>query len=518
VLLAIALVAGCGERAGSDTVVVGMRSDFSAINPVTSSSYYTNQLINYALFTPLIQYSAELQPEPWLASSWELHGDTAITFRLRTDVRWHDGRPVTAGDVAFTFELAKNPESASLLATAFLADVASARVSDDSTITFRFTRPHAQALEDFWWAPIPSHLLRDVPAAELANAPFNRAPVGSGPFRFGEWRPNDRLILLSNPSFPRALGGPATADRVVFRVVPEASTLLAELVTGGVQVDIPLLPEQVADVRQTAALSLHSFPGTTVYYLGWNNEREPFQDARVRLALAQAIDRREIIAGLLHGQGEFATSTIPPWHPAYPRAVQPLAFDRAAAARLLEQAGWVDGDGDGVRERAGRPLSFTILTADDQLRRSVAEVLQSQLRQVGARVAIQASEFQTMLSTHKERAYDAVFTNWVLDNFQVAGSLHSLFHSSLADVPLSTNRSGTRNPALDALIERGAAATDPAEQREIWLETTRLLQREQPVTFVFWLAELAGARREVHGVEMDPRGELRSLARWTRRR
>ena len=515
--LAAALTGGCGRDRAGDSMVVGMRSDFSGINPVTSSSYYTVQLCNYALFTPLIQYSADLQPEPWLASSWQLHGDTAITFRLRTDVQWHDGRRVTAADVAFTFDLAKTPETASLLATAFLADVASARVVDDSTITFRYTRPHAQAVEDFWWAPLPRHLLQSVPPAELANAPFNREPVGSGPFRFGEWRPNERLLLVPNPDFPTALGGPAAARRVVFRIVPEASTMLAELITGGVDVDIPVLPEQVAEIRKTAGVQLHSFPGTTVYFLGWNNEREPFRDARVRLALARAINRREIIAALLHGEGEIATSTIPPWHPMYPRAVEPLAFDRAGALRLLEAAGWRDTDGDGVRERAGRPLAFTLLTADDQLRRAVAEVVQSQLRAVGAHVEIQASEFQTMLAAHKERNYDAVFTNWVLDNFQVAGSLFSLFHSSQADVPLSTNRTGTRIPELDRLIERGAVATDPAAQRAVWLEVTRLLQREQPVTFMFWLAELAASRSQVRGVEMDPRGELRTLARWTRR-
>jgi peptide/nickel transport system substrate-binding protein len=137
---------------------------------------------------------------------------------------------------------------------------------------------------------------------------------------------------------------------------------------------------------------------------------------------------------------------------------------------------------------------------------------------VGAAVQIQVTEFQTMLGAHKERDYDAVFTNWVLDNFQVAGSLLSLFHSSQAEVPLSTNRSGTRLPALDALIERGAAATDAAAQRSAWQEVTELLQREQPVTFMFWLAELAASRSELEGVAMDPRGELRTMARWSGRR
>ncbi|HSJ16199.1 MAG TPA: ABC transporter substrate-binding protein [Longimicrobiales bacterium] len=522
-VLAIAtlLLAGCGGDAGTGgegggTVIVGMRSDFSGINPVTNSSYYTTQIINYGLFTPLIQYDADLEPEPWLAESWELHGDTGVTFRLRSDVTWHDGQPVTAHDVLFTFELAKDPETASLLGTAFLADVASASVADDHTISFRFARPHAQALEDFWWPPLPRHLLQDVPALELTNAPFNRQPVGSGPFRFGEWRANERLVLVRNPDFPAALGGPAAPERLVFRIVPEAGTLLTELFTGGVHVDIPVLPEQVAQIESNSSATLLSFPGTTVYFIGWNNEKPPFNDARVRLAMAHAIDREEIIQALLHGQGEIATSTIPPWSPVHPGDVRPPAFDRARAGQLLDEAGWTDRNGDGIRENAaGRPLTFTMMSSDDPLRRAVVEVLQNQLRQAGANVDVRVMEFQTMLAAHKERNYDAVFTNWVLDNFQVAGSAFSLFHSSQADVPLSTNRSGTRSPALDRLIERGARATDPDAQRAAWREFTELVQREQPVTFMFWLAELAAVRDEVQGVEMDPRGELRTMARWT---
>lgn len=516
---AVVVLAACGgDRGGSGeggTVIVGMRSDFSGINPVSNSSYYTTQIINYALFTPLVQYDEQLQPTPYLAESWELHGDTGITFRLRGDVKWHDGRPVTAEDVKFTFDLAKNPETASLLGTAFLAEVDSARVVDPRTIAFRFKRPHAQALEDFWWAPLPRHLLQDVPAAELSNAPFNREPVGSGPFKFEEWRANERLVLVRNPDFPQALGGPAAAERVVFRIVPEASTLLTELFTGGVHVDIPLLPEQVAQVEGNDATRVHSFPGTTVYFIGWNNEREPFKDPRVRVALAHGINRQEIISALLHGQGELATSTIPPWHPVYPKAVAPLAYDPNRAQQLLDEAGWRDANGDGVREKDGKPLSFTILSADDPLRKSVVEVLQNQLKQIGVKAEVKVSEFQTMLAAHKERDYDAVFTNWVLDNFQVAGSPFSLFHSSQAEIPLSTNRAGVRSAALDALIERGATATDPAAQRAVWQEFTQVLQREQPVTFMFWLKEVAAVRNEVQGVEMDPRGELRTLARWT---
>ncbi|MBR9989173.1 MAG: hypothetical protein KFH98_05415 [Gemmatimonadetes bacterium] len=519
-LLLTGLLAGaCGGDGGSGgvggTVVVGMRSDFGSFNPVTSSGQYDLELMNYALFTPIVQYDENLDVQPYLAESWDLHGDTGVTFHLRQDVRWHDGQPVTAHDVEFTFNLAKDEQTASLLGTAFLAEVAGAQVIDDYTITFRFARPHAQALEDFWWPPLPRHLLENVSPAELRNAPFNRQPVGSGPLRFGEWRANDRLVLLRNDDFPESLGGPADAERIVFRVIPEASTMLTELLTGSVHIDIPLMPDQIRQVRDNAETELHSYPGRTVYYLGWNNDRAPFNDANLRRALAHAINRGEIVDALLYGEGEIATSTIPPWHRLYPD-LDPVQYDPAQAAQLLEQAGWVDRDGDGIRENAqGQPLAFEVLSSDDPLRRSVVEVLQNQLRQVGANAQIRVMEFQTMLQSHRERNFDAVFTNWVLDNFQIAAAPSALFHSREADIQLSANRSTVRIPALDAAIERGGRAPDEAEQRAAWEEMTRVLQREQPVTFMFWLNELAASRSDMNGVEMDPRGELRSIARWS---
>jgi peptide/nickel transport system substrate-binding protein len=509
--------AACGGDAEGrgGAVVVGMRSDFGGFNPITSSAGYDIELINYALFTPLVQYDENLEVRPYLAESWEIQDDTAVVFQLRRDVRWHDGQPVTAHDVEFTFNAAKNPESASLLGTAFLTDVESASVVDDYTIVFRFSRPHAQALEDFWWAPAPRHLLEGIAPAELRNAPYNREPVGSGPFRFGAWRANEQLTIVRNPDFPEGLGGPAAADRIVFRVIPEASTMLTSTLTGGVHVNIPLLPDQVRQVREHADTDLFSFPGRTVFYIGWNNVRPPFDNVLVRRAMAHAINHEEIVDALLYGEGMVATSTIPPWHRLYPGGVEPLPYDPQQAELLLEQAGW-SAAGDGIRQNAqGQRLAFTLLSSDDALRRAVAEVLQSQLRRVGADVQVQVTEFQTMLQDHRNRDFDAVFTNWVLDNFKVASAPLSLLHSSQADIEQSPNRSSVRDPRIDAAIEAGATATGAAEQREAWRELTQLIQQEQPVTFMFWLNELAAARTNVHGVEMDPRGELRTIAEWT---
>jgi peptide/nickel transport system substrate-binding protein len=519
--LTVAGLAACGGGDGSGgsagpggTVIVGMASDFSGLNPVTNSSIDTDQLIKYALYTPLVQYDADLAPQPYLAESWEMHGDTAVTFTLRDDVRWHDGEPVTAEDVKYTFDLAKTPETGSLIGSAYLGSVESAEVVDARTIRFTFTEPHAQALEDFWWAPVPKHLLDGTAPTEMANAAFNRQPIGSGPFRFREWRANDRLVLERNDSFPEALGGPPAAQRVVFRIVPEPATLLTELVTGGIQVDIPVQPDQAGRIEDTGDLALHSFSGTKLFYVGWNNQRPPFDDAAVRRAMTHAIDRQEIIEASLEGYGSIATSTIPPWHEYHPD-IEPLAYDPDRARELLEQAGWTDGNGDGVREKDGRPLRFRLLTSQNPLNRAIVQVIQNQLGEVGASVELQVLEFQTMLAQHKGRQFDAVLSNWILDNFQMASTPQSLFHSSQADVDGSANRSGVRSARLDSLIDRGAAATDPEEARQIWRDFTVALQEEQPFTFMFWGDELAGSSDAVSGVTMDQRGEFSSIADWS---
>jgi peptide/nickel transport system substrate-binding protein len=495
------------------TVVVGVRTDFGGFNPITASDLYGLEIMRFGLFTPLVQYDGDLQPEPYLAESWELEGDSAVVFRLRQDVRWHDGQPVTAEDVKFTFDAAKDPDAAAFLGTTYLPHVHAATVVDPHTIRFAFT-PHAQALESFWWAPAPRHLLEGVPAAELRNAPFNRQPVGSGPFRFVEWRANERLVLERNPDFPEALGGPPELDRVVFRVVPEPATMLTEVLTGRVHVSLIVAPEQIQRIDDAADVELHSFPGRALYFLGYNTRAAPFQDARVRRAMGLAVNRQEIIDALLFGRGRLASSPVPPWSPLHPD-VQPLPHDPAAAGRLLDEAGWTLQEGQQVRVNArGEPLRFSLLTSDHPLNRQVVEVVQAQLRQIGVDAQIQTMEFQTLLARHRARDYQAVFSNWILDSFQVHQAPHSLLHSDFAEAEGTANRTGFAHPQADALIERGSRTTDRGEAQRIWGDLTRLLQQEHPHTFMFWLDQLAAVRDQVQNVEMDPRGELLNMSQW----
>ncbi|HEU0052307.1 MAG TPA: ABC transporter substrate-binding protein [Longimicrobium sp.] len=501
---------GTPERGGTATIAVS--TDFQAFNPVTNTALTTDDVIKHMLFTPLIQYDEKLQPIPWLAERWEL-ADTGVVFHLRGDVKWHDGRPVTAEDVKFTFDLAKDPATASLLGSAYITLVDRAEVVDPRTIRFHFSAPHAQALDGFWWAPLPKHLLQNVPAAQLSQNAFNRNPVGSGPFRFGEWRPNNSLTLVANDSFPAALGGRPNLDRVVFRVIPEATTMVTELVSGSADmIGYTLQPDQAMQVKQQQGLELRHYPSREFTFLAWNNTRDLFRDAAVRRALTLAIDRPSIIQGLLQGFAVPAFGMIPPWSPMY-SDIGNLPFDANQARQLLAHAGWRDTNGDRVLDKDGRPFRFTLLVnSANRLHQDMATVIQQQLAAVGVQVDLRTQEFQSMLQQYKARDYDAVLANWSLDTFKVDPT--PLFSCAQARVANSANRTGYCNPQADALMERGLRATDPAQGKQAWEQFSRLLQQDQPVTFLYWSEDLSGLGPRLHGVVTDARSKIVNIRQW----
>jgi len=501
------IVAGEPEPGG--TAIVAVNSDFQAFNPITNTALITSEVMNYLLFTPLIQFDRDLQPIPALAESWELD-ELGVTFHLRGDVRWHDGQPVTAEDVLFTFEMAMNPESASLLGSAYLTMIESASVIDPRTIRFEFVAPHAQPLQAFWWAPVPRHLLQNIPAGQLSQASYNRQPIGNGPFRFVSWEAGTQVVVEANEEYPEALGGRPMLDRIVFRVVPEATTRLTEILTGAIDVNYELLPDEAQQVDGQRGVVLMHYPGREFLYIGWNNERSPFDDARVRRAMLMGIDRESLIEALMFGYAEPAAGMIPPWSPVAPD-VQPLPYDPEGARRLLQEAGYTPGP-DGILRRDGRPLSFNLLTSENRLRQDLAVVVQQQLRQIGVNVQVRTMEFQTMLEQHRSRDYEAVLSGWSLDTFRV--DPNPLFSCEEARTPRSANRAGYCNPEADALAEKGLRTLDEEDARVVWAEYTRLLLEDQPIAILLWQEQLSAVNERLQGVQMDVRGKLQTAAEW----
>ncbi len=512
-MLAVSACSASGDEATARErpLILGYASELQGLNPIVSTDQNANELIYYLLFTPLVTYDADFRPAPGMAESWVL-SDSAVTFQLRDDLTWHDGTSVTSRDVAFTFERAKDPDSASPIAAAYLANVASVEILGEYEVRFHFSAPHSEPLEDFFWPPAPAHLLEDVPSSELLRAPFNRAPVGNGPYRFVRWDVNQQLVFTANPFYPPGLGGPPEIADVVYRIIPDQTTMLAELLSGGIQMDGPLAPSDAARIGNAENLQMLSFPWRQFAYVGWNTRRPQFADPAVRRALAMAIDRESLVQTVLEGHGTQASGPIPPWH-RYAPDLAPLPHDVEQARALLEAAGWRDSDGDGIRERAGVRLSFELLANQrNPIYGDIAQIIQANLRAVGVEVFPRLLEWQTVLSMHRGRDFDAVLTNWVLDNFRV--DPRSLFHGSQVAIANSANRSSYSNPIADSLMDVGSRSTDDDVAKEVWAEFSRVLQADQPVTFLFWQDELAGVSHDLAGVVMDARGELVTLPRW----
>lgn len=521
-LAGLALLAACadqvpmeevvGEPQPGGTAIIAVLTDFQAFNPVVNTSIITDEVMKQMLFTPIVQYDESLEPKPHLAESWELT-DSSVTFRLRDDVRWHDGVPVTPEDVAFTFELAKNPETASLLGSAYLNRVASATVLDERTIRFDFVSPHAQALDGFWWPPLPRHLLEGIPPAELAQAPFNQQPVGSGPFRFLSWGRNQQLRLAANDDYPEGLGGRPYVDQVVFRVIPEPTTMITELLNGSADmIGYTLLPDQAVQLTNQRGVELRHYPSREFTYVGWNNAHPLFEDARVRRALAMGINRPELIHAMLHDLAVPASGMIPPWSPLY-HEIEPLPYDPAEARRLLGEAGWTDSNGDGVLDRAGRPFRFQLLVnSANRMHQDIATVMQQGWGELGIAVELRTLEFQTLLQQHRTRQYDAVISNWTLDNFKVDPT--PLFSCEQARQPGSANRAGFCDPAVDRLIQTGLSSTDPAEAAPIWREFSERIRDQQPITFLFWSEDLSGVGGRVQDIHTDVRSKIVNIGEW----
>lgn len=520
ILLALGIT-GCGGESSSGgvaadgdagtpvqggTAVVSRVSDFDSFNQFVSTDYDTGQVLRHMLFMPLVRLDAEMNYEPYLAESTELSPDgLALTFRIRPGVTWHDGTPVTADDVVWSAEMYMNPDLAFANAQYFQF-VERVEKSDDATVVFHFNAVHSDALADFLeWEPMPRHLLEDVGAAEMRSAPFNRNPVGNGPFRFVSWTPNQQAVFEANPDF--VLGRP-NLDRVVFRVIPEQTTELTELLTGRVDLIRGVQPSEARRVEASEGVRLLSNPSRSYTFLAWNTEDPLFSDARVRRALTMAIDRQRIVDALLFGYGRVAVSDVLPFQWQFDEDLEPWPHDPERARQLLAEAGWSDGDGDGVLDRQGRPFRFTLETNQgNDLREDIIVIVQSNLRAIGVDAQPRLAEWNTMIDRLKQREFQAVVSGWSVD-FKFDPS------ETLGCEGGTYNYPSYCNPAADSLVRQGLTTLDQEEARPYWDRYQRIIHEDQPYTFLYYLDERLGLSRRLQGVQGDARGHLASVHEW----
>ena len=509
VALIVLAAVGCAPSARrGDTVVIASGADLESANPLVTLHSLARQIQRYALFVTLARYDEQLEPTPYFAHSWSWSSDRrALRLHLASGVRWHDGRPTTARDVQFTLDAVRDAATGSPR-FADLADVQRVDAPDDSTVIIRFTRPQSRFPLVLCEQPVaPAHLLDRVPRAEIKRAAFGDRPVGNGPFRFVDRRFGQRWTFARNTEFAKSLGGPPVLERLVVAVVDEASTKFAGLVSH--ELDMAGISPSMAHLAAAdPALRVVDYPVLVAYGVVFNAARPPFDDGRVRRAVALAIDRGRIIEAALAGFATPAAGPVSPDHPfALPEAPR---RDMTLASALLDSAGWARG-ADGVRRRDGAVFTFELLTvgsADN----AAEQLIQADLAQLGIRLEIRQREMGAFLAEARarEKRFAALFTG--IPGDLSLGYLSSMFDSRLAGGALDYAR--FHSPRLDALLGRARAAARDADRREAWHDVQRELTREMPVAWIYHARGVQGMSRRLQDVRMDLRGELATVARW----
>jgi peptide/nickel transport system substrate-binding protein len=466
------LLNGCGDEASrrGATVLFASGADLQSINPLLTVHPLARQVQRYVLLMTLARYDSLLVPRPYLARRWQWSdaGHT-LTFRLRSDVRWHDGVPTTARDVAWTLAAARDPASGYPRLTE-LRMVTAISALNDSTVELRFSGAapaggFPDVLTDL--SILPAHLLDSVPRARFREASWNARPTGNGPFRFVTHEPNRRWVFARNADFPAELGGPPHIERLIVVVVDEPMIKLSALVAG--ELDFAgVSPQHAAFVRRHTTLAIRDYPLIFPYGLVFNTRRPPFDDPRARLAAALAIDRQEIVDGYLFGFAAIADGPVPPGLPRYQQQAHlPLAPD--SARRLVAAL------------RA--PPRFELLTVGSG-EAALEQMLQARLAAVGFDVTIRQLE----LSAFLDRVY---------------GPRHD-FAAAVMGVP--------GDAGLGFLQPLGNLTGIPVPPDPVAAQ--RLFAERLPVVWLYHARGVQGMNQRVQGVRMDMRGELPTVAAW----
>lgn len=514
------LLTGCGPdrreplpRAASvvpsygDTLVEGAIGEASTLVPILASDSASHSVAGQ-LYNGLVKYDKNLQIVGDLAESFQIAKDgLTITFRLRRNVRWHDGTPFTARDVLYTYRVIIDPKTPTAYSEDF-KQVASVTAPDSHTVVVRYRTPFAPALASWGTAMLPAHLLE---GKDITKSPLARRPVGTGPFRFKEWVAGQKIVLEANPDY---FEGRPYLDRYVYRVIPDTSTMYMELKAGGVDL-MGLTPVQYARQTDTSsfrgAFNKYRYPSNSYLYLGYNLRHPLFKDVRIRRAMTAAINKDELIQGVLFGMGQKAHGPIVPGRWAYNATVKDIPFDPIYARQLLAEAGWQPGEG-GILHKDGKPLRFTILTNQgNQQRLMTAQIIQQRLLQVGIDVRIRVVEWAAFLKEFIDKGnFEVVLLAWMTSQDP---DLYDIFHSSKTK-PGELNFIGYSNPEVDRLLVAGRSTFAIEQRKRAYFRIQEILAEEQPYTFLYVPDALPVVSARVRGIEPAPSGIGHNIIKW----
>ncbi len=507
-LAASPLPASAQEPVTGGEIVMGTIGDATSLIPMITNDSASSE-IQGQVYNGLLKYDKDIKLTGDLAESWEVSPDgLTITFHLRKGVRWQDGKPYTSADALFSYEFMVDPKTPTPYSGDYLK-VAKAEAPDPYTFKVTYKEVFAPGLASWGLSQLPAHLLK---GKDVRKSPLNRNPVGTGPYILKEWEPGARIVLKANPDY---FEGRPKLDRVIYRIIPDTATLFLELRSGGIDMtSLSALQYQ----RQTQTkffdrnFKKYRYLASVYTYIGWNMRDKRFQDVRVRKALSYAINREEIIKGVLLGLGQPATGPLKPGTYWYNPKVKRYPYNPKKAKALLAECGWRDSDGDGLLDKDGEPFAFTIITNQgNQYRANTGVIVQRRLAEIGIKVELRIIEWAAFLKEFINKGrFEACLLAWTIPPDP---DLFDGWHSSNAK-PGGLNFTNYKNPELDKLLVAQRLTFDQAKRKAIIDRIQEIMAEDVPYTFLYVPDALPVVNARIKGIEPAPAGISYNFIHW----
>lgn len=490
------------------TVVVAKVHDADSLDPHTSSALVSREIYSM-IYDRLVYIDTEGRPQPWLAESWTMNdAGTEITFKLVQGLKFHDDTPVNAEAVKFTFDRMMDPALKSSAATQFTA-IDKVEVVDEQTVQFTMKQPFAPIFNSLASA---FGAIISPTAAKKHGAEFGRNPVGSGPFKFVSWNPGTEIVFAKNPNYKtirkdvKNQGAPYV-DQIVIKIINESGTRISAVTTGDVHI-APVALAQAGSADADPNINLATMEkGFNINYLEFNQKKPPFDDVRVRQAVGYAINPQELVDTVYFGYASLTKTLLPTGVAGHNAAIGEqygFKFDPEKAKQLLESAGWVAKEKDGIREKNGQKLEVELLSWISTEVDRLSQVIQGQLRAVGIDVKINLMEAGTFLAKGKEGAqhFDWMRTTWA-EPIILSRALGN-----------GGNFSNFTSPELQAVLDKAASTVDWDKRKPILDDAQRMILEQAYAIPMFTDHVILMVRKEVHGFEWDALGWERLNDMW----
>ncbi|TME97031.1 MAG: ABC transporter substrate-binding protein [Chloroflexi bacterium] len=498
-----------GQPVAGGTVTIPIGAD-PTLNPWSPNAFVESLFINRVIFEGLTKPGKDLAPAPDLATSWTIAPDgLSWTFKLRDGVKWTDGKPFSADDVAFTFnDIVLKKELGAQNAASYAA-VKSVTVVDPTTVRFDLSRKFA-ALASFLAynsGIVPKHVLSADP---LKTTSFNKGtPVSTGPFKVEKYTSGQSVSLVRNDSY---FGPKPYLDKVVFTVVPDPNTQIAQALSGDLTIMILDNKAAVDRVKNASGLTVVSRPLVQYYWLALNQTDSRFTDVRVRQAFVHAIDRKAIIKSVELGYGQVANSPITPALKAYfdPSLSEKYPYDPPKAKELLAAAGWTPG-ANGVLQKDGKPFQFTMDVGQRGVLEPVNALIQQDLKNVGVIADLNTMEWNAYIQKDVVRRDYTATVNWW--TYPSDPDVFPYYHSSAAGKGF--NIPGYQDPKLDDLLVQGQSASDLEQRKAVYKQLQAYTSETLPYLFLWYPQEIDVLSSSLQGVpELGLRDAVQYIGEW----